>query len=94
MLSDSNHVVLVYCTFLFLYCIFKFVSLISKSHRIATYSPTKAKRRTERTDFKSFIEHGIQWRSVMGNLGYRTSTTFFLQMFILVFYCRKVLFNR
>ena len=33
-----------------------------------------------------------QWRSVIGSLGYHTATTFFLQMFIIVFNCRKGLF--
>ena len=35
-----------------------------------------------------------QWRTVIGKLGYRTPTTFFLQVFMIVFNCRKVLFNR
>ena len=35
-----------------------------------------------------------QWRSVTDKLGYHTPTTFFLQMFMIVFYCRKLLFNR
>ena len=32
--------------------------------------------------------------TVIGKLGYRTPTTFFLQVFMIVFNCRKVLFNR
>ena len=34
----------------------------------------------------------FQYRSIIGKLGYRSPTTFFLQMFMIEFYCRKVLF--
>ena len=40
--------------------------------------------------------HMYHWRSVVGKLGYRTPTIFFffLQMFMIVFYCTKGLFKR
>ena len=43
---------------------------------------------------RSFCITTNQWRSGIGKLGYCTSTNCFLQMFMIVFYYRKVLFKR
>ena len=40
-------------------------------------------------EFPVLILRMHQWRTVIGNLGYRTPTTFFLQMFVIVIYCKK-----